>query len=199
MGKPINLTGRKFGKLTVLYKIHNTNNHVFWLCVCDCGNLTEVRTDALRKGDTKSCGCLTCKHGKCTTKLYKVWLSMKQRCTNPKNKAYKNYGGRGIAVCSEWLHDFTNFYNWAMNNGYKEGLSIDRVDNNGNYSPNNCRWANRKTQQRNRRDCIYYIINGEKHCLKEWCNILNLKYSTVKARLHYGWDIERALELGGTV
>lgn len=195
MGKPIDLTGHKFGKLAVLKKLHDTKGRVKWLCACECGNLTEIRTDVLRSGMTKSCGCLRVRHNKTDTKLYKVWLSMKQRCYNKRDKAYKNYGQRGIKMCDEWKDNFQVFYDWCMANGYKKGLTIDRIDNDKYYEPNNCRLVDRKTQQRNRRSCIYYKINGEKHCLMEWCEILGLNYSTVNGRLHHNWSIERALEL----
>lgn len=121
---------------------------------------------------------------------------MKQRCYNPNNKRYKDWGGRGIAVCSEWKDDFQTFYDWAMVNGYKEGLQIDRIDNNGNYEPNNCRWIDRKQQARNRRSNINYTINGKTRCILEWCEILGLKPKTVYQRIHYyNWTIEQALEI----
>lgn len=135
------------------------------------------------------------KHRKSNTKLYKVYHHIKDRCYNKNDKRYKDYGERGIYMCSEWLDDFMNFYNWSMNNGYNDNLTIDRIDNNKGYSPNNCRWVDRKTQQQNRRNCIYYTINGETHCLKEWCEILNLNYSTVQVRVYRGWDVKKALEV----
>lgn len=136
------------------------------------------------------------KHGKRYSKLYNVWNVMKQRCYNPNNKRYKDWGARGIAVCSEWKDDFMNFYEWAMSNGYKEGLTIDRIDNSGNYEPNNCRWITNKEQARNRRSNINYTINGETRCILEWCEILGLKPKTVYQRIHYyNWTIEQALEL----
>lgn len=120
---------------------------------------------------------------------------MKDRCYNRRCSNYKNYGGRGIKMCDEWLNDFMSFYNWAMSHGYIEGLTIDRIDVNGNYEPNNCRWVDMKQQQRNRTDNRYFIINGETHCLSEWCEILGLKYRTVYSRLQRGWMIYDALEL----
>lgn len=200
MGKIKDLTGQKFGKLTALYKLHNINKQgAYWLCVCECGNITEVRGNHLSNGNIKSCGCyrkeVNTIHCKAGTRLYNVYLSMKDRCYNKNDRAYTSYGGRGIVVCQEWLDDFMNFYNWAMDNNYKEGLSIDRIDNNGNYEPNNCQWATRTQQQRNRRNNKNYTINGETHCLAEWCEILNLRYGTVHQRLEYGWPIEKALGL----
>lgn len=198
------ITGQTFGRLTVLYRIHKCNKrHAYWLCVCKCGNLTEVRGSHLTGEKIKSCGCLLhdsheptyIKHNKTNTKLYSVWSNMKDRCYNDKNHNYDDYGGRGIDVYSEWRNDFMSFYNWAINNGYKEGLSIDRIDVNGNYEPNNCRWATTKQQLRNTRKNIYFTINGETHCLSEWCEILDLKYETIRQRVARGWNIENALEL----
>lgn len=135
-------------------------------------------------------------HHKSNTRLFHIWCGVKQRCYYHKHKQYKDYGGRGIAVCDEWLRDFMNFYNWAITNGYRENLTIDRIDNNGNYEPNNCRWVTIKQQQRNKSTCRNITINGETHCLMEWCEILNLKYDKIRMRLNrLGWSIERALEL----
>ena len=121
---------------------------------------------------------------------------MKNRCYNISNKEYKNYGERGIKVCDEWKDDFMAFYNWSMANGYNDTLTIDRIDNNGNYEPNNCRFINYKQQQRNTTRTKHITINGEKHCLKDWCIILGLNYSTITARINkLNWTIERALEL----
>lgn len=121
-------------------------------------------------------------------KLHNVWNGMKNRCYN------KNYGGRGITICSEWKDNFQAFYQWSIDNGYKEGLSIDRVDNDKGYSPDNCRWTDRKEQAQNRRTSKMYTINCETHCLKKWCEILNLKYRTIHKRIYtHGWDIETAL------
>lgn len=135
----------------------------------------------LQSGSVKSCGCLHLEinrtilrtlnitHDKTNTKLYQVWSSMKQRCYHGNNKNYKHYGGRGIIMCDEWLNDFMNFYNWSMDNGYDDTLTIDRIDVNGNYEPSNCRWATMKQQNRNQRRTIYFTYNNETHCLKEWC------------------------------
>lgn len=135
------------------------------------------------------------KHGMKHTRLYRTWLHIKTRCYNQKYSRYKDYGGRGIKVCDEWRNDFMNFYNWSMKNGYKENLTIDRIDNDKGYSPSNCRWQTNKQQCRNRRNNKMYTANGEAHCLAEWCEILNLSYSTVYARLSRDWPIEQALEL----
>lgn len=133
---------------------------------------------------------------KSNKRIYNIWRTMKQRCYNKNNSKYKNYGARGINICNEWLNDFMNFYNWAMDNGYREDLSIDRINVDGNYEPSNCRWATPKQQSRNMTTNINYTINDEAHCLSEWCEILNLNYKTVYARVHeFNWPIEQALEL----
>ena len=121
---------------------------------------------------------------------------MKKRCYNSNDKAYNYYGGRGIKVCDEWLNDFQTFYDWSMNNGYNEHLTIDRIDVNGNYEPNNCRWVDYKIQNRNSRHNTLFTIDGETRCLSEWCEILNLNYKNVLARVtRYNWSIGEALEL----
>ena len=197
------ITGQKFGKLTVLYplKYYKNGYGMWWLCVCECGNLTLVKGGDLRrkKFGRKSCGCLqkiaSKKHGKRHTRLYYIWTDMKQRCYNINLPAYRWYGGRGVVVYSEWKDDFMNFYDWSMANGYSDNLTIDRIDVDGNYSPDNCRWADWKQQNRNKRSNTIITINGETHCLKEWCEILGLRIGTVCQRLYYGWSMEKALEL----
>lgn len=147
------LIGQIFGKLTVLSQIRKENSmHFYWNCRCECGNNIVVRSSHLRSGNTKSCGCIKKeylkanklgeKHGAYLSKLYAVWEAMRQRCKNPTAQAYKNYGGRGISVCNEW-NDFQKFEAWALSHGYKEGLSIDRIDNDGDYCPENCQWLTR--------------------------------------------------------
>lgn len=198
------ITSRKFGKLTALDRLHNIKGRTKWLCICDCGNLTEVKTVKLTTGHTRSCGCLQkeitsehfTKHGRSKTRLYKIWQGMKKRCYNVNTKEYSYYGGRGIKVCEGWCNDFQTFYDWSMENGYNESLTIDRINYNGNYEPNNCRWTDYKTQNRNSRHNKQFTINGEARCLSEWCEILNLNYKTVLARINqYNWTIEQALEL----
>ena len=201
MSKFKDISGKKFGRLTALYKLHNHHDkgHTYWLCACDCGNLVEICLSSLQNGKTKSCGCLRkdiiTKHGKSNTRLYNIYYAMKVRCYNKNRKDYKNYGGRGIKICDEWQDNFQAFYDWSMSHGYDDTLTIDRIDNNGNYEPNNCRWVTVKQQNRNRRSNINFTCNGETHCLKEWCEILGLNYSTVQIRIQRNWSIERALEL----
>lgn len=149
------MIGKKFGKLTVLEETGERDKYKYkiYKCQCDCGNIIYVNSNKLKSGNTKSCGCLKIKkltkRGKCYTRLYGIYNNMKARCHNKKHRDYQDYGGRGIAVCSEWLNDFMNFYNWAMENNYQDGLTIDRIDVNGTYEPDNCRWTTQKEQQTN--------------------------------------------------
>ena len=136
---------------------------------------------------------LRIKHGFCGTKIYKKWEDMKARCNNPNNKRFKDYGGRGIKICDEWLADFMNFYNWAICNGYKEGLTIERIDNNGNYEPSNCKWITRAEQMKNTRNCHYIEYNGETHCISEWLKILGITSRSIANKLYKGYPIEKLI------
>lgn len=184
-----NLVGKKFGRLEVLKRVENKGKETMWLCKCDCGKESIVFSSNLLKGHTKSCGCLkkeskgNLKHGFSATKLGYIYCNIKNRCFNVKCKEYKFYGGRGIKLCSEWLKDAKKFYEWATNNGYKEGLTIDRIDVNGNYEPNNCRWISRKEQNKNRRTNILITYNNETYILNDWSKRTGIDSRTIKSRI----------------
>lgn len=191
MSELIDLTGKRFGKLIVVCRVQNNkHNQPQWKCVCDCGNETVVVGQKLRKGITKSCGCLVREqktrltHGMTGTVLHNRWLNMKSRCYNPKNKRYARYGGRGIFVCEEWL-DFQNFYNWAIQNGFSKELSLDRIDNNKGYSPDNCRWATPRQQANNTKRNVFVEYKGERKTVAEWCRELGLDKRIVYSRMEY--------------
>lgn len=133
------------------------------------------------------------KHGKSNTRLFRIWAHIKDRCFNNKNDAYKNYGARGIGMFPEWKNDFMAFYNWAMANGYRDNLTIDRIDNNSGYSPNNCRWITMKEQHRNTRRNTFLIYRGEKRCVSEWGELLGISKETLLSRIKNGWSVERIL------
>ena len=199
------MSGERIGMLTVLRRAENRNKSVYWLCRCDCGEEKEMAASSLRDGLTRSCGChrkrvsatlcqsLNLSHGKSQTPLYRVWANMNYRCNNPSAKAYPHYGGRGITVCCEW-QDFNAFHKWAMSSGYRPGLSIDREDNDGDYSPDNCRWANAVEQGNNRRNCRHMEFRGQRKTLAEWAREIGVSRSTLASRIRAGLDVEQVLK-----
>lgn len=213
MAKFEDLTGQKFGRLTVIKRAENSKcGRTRWLCKCECGNYKDVQSIHLKNKKILSCGCLAIEntikrnssHNLSKIRMYKIYHGMKQRCYNSKNPEYHNYGGRGIIICNEWLDKedgFINFYNWAIQNGYSKDLSIDRIDVNGNYEPSNCRWADEKIQSNNKRCSHYITYKNETHTMKEWCEELNLKYGIVKSRIYRNWTPEEAFEtpIGGKI
>lgn len=161
-------------------------------CLCECGNYIIVMAKDIKSGYKLSCGCHREKRK--GTRLYSIWQGIKSRCYNPNTTHYNKYGGRGIVMCDEWKNDFLLFKQWALLNGYKDNLTIDRVDVDGNYEPTNCRWATMVTQSNNRRDNCIVEYNNESHTLSEWCRITGIKVITLWDRLNLlGWSIEKAL------
>lgn len=197
------LTGREFGRLVACKVVRRVRWRDQWLCKCSCGQEKVVGSNNLLNGSTQSCGCyrrevwrekLTT-HGGSGSKLYKVWSSMRGRCDCPTDMGYKHYGGRGISVCREWA-SFAVFEQWAVANGYRAGLTIERIDNDGNYEPSNCRWATRKEQTRNRSSFNrMFSFRGKTACLAELAEDAGMKAGTVGYRINnLGWSIEKALE-----
>lgn len=195
------LTGQRFGRLTVIGMADTDTRKTYWICQCDCGKIKQVRSDGLICGNVKSCGCLKAERDKINlnqseakkrfaergfkvggTRLYQIWQGMKKRCYNPNDARYYRYGGRGIVVCDEWENNYIAFYNWAMSNGYSDDLTIDRINNDENYTPDNCRWATNKEQCNNRSTNINITIGNSTKTLAEWCEIFNLDYVKIHAR-----------------
>lgn len=201
MRKKSDLTGKKFGKLTVIEAAGKTDaGAILYKCKCDCGGEKVVRNDHLKSGAIQSCGCIVKKQkGLHNTKLYSVWSGMKKRCHNPKNFNFKNYGGRGVSVCDEWRNDFLSFYKWAIENGYKEGLAIDRIDNDRNYEPSNCRWVTPKVNGNNRRTSRHIEYNGRLYTIPELAELFSTKYEVFYSRLYReGFSIEKYIEKYGS-
>ena len=183
--------GDKFNKLTAIKFIEKRNSQQYWLFICDCGIEKVIRVENVKIGHTKSCGCLQkeIKHGMIKTRVYKSWQSMKDRCLNKNNPAYKNYGDRGITICDEWL-DFENFLK-DMGERLK-GKSIDRINNNGNYCKENCQWATQKEQNNNTRTNIFLTYKNKTQTMSQWAKELKINRHTLYWRIRNGWDIKRA-------
>lgn len=197
------LTGRKFGRLTVVGLQDTGTRKTYWICQCDCGNLKLVRSDSLQCGAIKSCGCMKKEQDSKNlmaseakkkymqtgekvggTRLYSIWQGMKSRCYNEHDARYDRYGGRGITICDKWKYDFIAFKRWAEAHGYADNLTIDRVDNDLGYSPDNCRWATNEEQCRNRSTNIKIKIGNSTRTLMEWCDIFQVDYKTVVGAYH---------------
>lgn len=196
------LTGQRFGRLTVIERVGwNVHKDSTWRCLCDCGNLTVKSSPGLRNGKNPSCGCwkkeriseTKTKHGKSGTRLYGIWKAMNQRCNNPNHRKYRYYGGKGITVCDEWAQNFQTFFEWSIENGYTDSLTIDRIDNNKGYSPENCQWETVKHQHNHTSGNRFITYNGETHSLAEWGEKVNIKPGVIWDRLARGWAVERAL------
>lgn len=200
-------SGDKFGKWTIIEeiapKIISKKPRRMFRCKCECGNIGEVQLACLRNGHSTSCGCeqkkraseTQTKHGLAEKHpLYCTWKNMKKRCNNPNTSEYKNYGGRGISVCESWSNNFQEFYNWAINSGWSKELTIDRIDTNGNYCPENCRWATIEVQLNNTTKNHYIEYNGETYTLSTLAKYLNIPYNIVRYRLsNCKWNIEQLL------
>ena len=202
MSALIDLTGNKYGLLTVISRSENAPNGVaVWKCKCECGNITFVRGNNLKSGGVKSCGCLRkivnkrrTTHNMSKTRLYREWTSIKARCCYNSQKGYKSYGKRGIKVCDEWVDSFETFASWATSTGYQDDLTIERIDNNKGYNPDNCKWIPLSEQSKNRRSNILVEYNGEIHNLSEWCKAFGVDYRLVHNRIYKnGWSFERAM------
>lgn len=202
MAIKIDLTGQRFGKLTVTgIAVDIPGKKKKWNCRCDCGNECIVSGSNLRSGHTTE--CLRCgyeatrayntTHGKTGTKIYAIWRGMLNRCENPKAKSFPDYGGRGIKVCPEW-HDGGTFIKWAENSGYAEGLEIDRIDNNGDYEPDNCRWIERLLNSNNKRNNKLIEHNGETKTLAEWARVYNVSYKNLSRCLLVGYSLDDAVK-----
>jgi hypothetical protein len=197
--KRLNLTG-KFGRWTVISEAKTIEGQTWFECQCECGTKREVRGSILKGRASLSCGCLQKDvmqkmketHGKSYSQIHNAWCAIKTRCNNTKNPNYQRYGGRGIKVCKEWAESFEKF---AADVGEPPSRkhSIERIDNQGNYEPGNCRWATKTEQARNRRTSHFIVINGEKHCLSEWLEIKGLNKSTFEGRIRRGWTEQDAI------
>lgn len=202
MGKEIiNLTGQKFGALTAVEFLGRKNKHSIFRCACECGGETITTSNNLRRGHTKSCGCLSIKtvidrsvtHGLSNHPLYSIWCGMKNRCYYEGHNRHQLYVDKNVYVCDEWLTDYTKFHNWALENGWKRGLTVDRRNNYGPYSPDNCRIATQKVQSRNKSNNVNITYNGETKILIEWSEHLGISYGKIQTRYKRGWPIEEVL------
>lgn len=190
--KKLNIAGERFNRWEALEVVNNTKIKTYWLCRCDCGKEKEIALTSLTSGLSRSCGCLRKEqmttHGLTKSPEYTTWLSMNQRCTNKKDPNYKSYGGRGVTVCDRWGKSFECFLEDM--GARKKGMTLDRINNDGNYEPKNCRWADKKTQGNNRRSNHCLTINGQKLTITEWSRQLSLSRSTIQHRLRAGWKNE---------
>lgn len=197
----------KYGRLKII-SLHHTRQYLYksgikktieyYLCECECGKKAIIEKNRLKTGRTKSCGCLRKEiiskikgtHHLTKTRIFRIWDCMKTRCLNKNYTYFKHYGGRGITICDEWKNDFMSFYNWAINNGYKENLTIDRINNDGNYEPSNCRWVTMKEQNRNQSKNKFITYRGKTLCLTDWAKLIGIGKSSLKYRLNCGWSMD---------
>lgn len=208
-GRGRDITGERFGRLIAIKKTGSDNKRngrgCKWLFQCDCGKTVEYYLKDVTCGKCVSCGCREKEtqqenkfkptHGASDTPLYGVWCTIKRRCYNENSQRYYRYGARGIKMCDEWKNSFEAFQSWATNNGYKKGLSIDRIDNDGDYCPENCRWANAYTQANNKSINVHLSMEQETHTIAEWSRITGIKSRTIQRRIENGWSVEDALTI----
>ena len=207
MPKFKDLSGMKFSRWNVICRVEDKvskggTHYTQYRCVCDCGVTRDVIATSLTSGRSKSCGCLgretsrlVCGnnfriHGETKTRLYQIYAGMKKRCLSQNAYNFTNYGGRGISICEQWLNSWEAFREWAYSNGYSDELSIDRIDVNGDYTPDNCRWVGRVAQANNRRSSRYITYNNETHTLAEWANILDIPYKRLHKWINKGKTLE---------
>jgi hypothetical protein len=199
MGKFVDLTSIRVGRLTVLHRGKNIAKQPSWVCLCDCGNETQVVASSLKSARTRSCGCLRTEvtkktmttHGLTNSPEYGIWSAMKKRCYDTNNQDYKNYGGRGITVCDRWVNSFANFY--ADLGAKPNAYSLDRIDVNGNYEPSNCKWSSLEKQANNKTTSAFYTLNGETNTIAQWARKMNIKPTLLRKRLCNGMDISKAI------
>lgn len=202
MPKFIDLTGQRFGRLTIVSRAPDTlPGRARWNCVCDCGTRTVSRSDAFKNSKNASCGCYNNElsvarlktHGKTHTPEYKIWQGMRSRCKNPSNAAFYKYGARGIIVCQRW-HNFEHFF---ADMGKRPSIkhSIDRLDGTKNYQPDNCRWATARQQQNNLKNNVRLSHKGKSLTVGEWSKVVGLKPKTIQGRMRLGWSVADALTL----
>lgn len=202
------LTGKRFGRLLVLRR-HGTNPNkcATWLCRCDCGNEKVAVGSYLTHGETRSCGCLRREyardsmktHGRSKTRLYRVWVGMKNRCLNEKTDNYQYYGAKGISICEEWIDDYPAFEAWALSHGYDDSAgaqecTLDRIDNSKDYSSDNCRWVDHKQQCNNQSSNRVFTYRGQTKTMSEWADAVGIKYATLRARIAKGMPFEKAIQ-----
>lgn len=197
----IDITGQKFGKLTAIKRADTSSKKVFWVCKCDCGNLTTVESYKVRTGHTTSCGCVNAAnlakgkptHGYSKTRTYLIWSLMIHRCRNPNSPIYHHYGGRGITVDPKW----DTFMGFLEDMGKApDELTLDRIDNDKGYSKENCRWVTMAVQANNKRNNRYLTSNGETLSLSQWARKLGVCTETIRKRLNRGWTVESAVTVG---
>lgn len=202
--KGLDISGVRYGRLVAIEKVgKNKSGNAIWNCKCDCGNIVNVCISNLRNSHTKSCGCYAkdlshnrkprLTHGMSRTRIYHIWQGIKQRCYDERSTSFEHYGAKGITMCKEW-ETFEVFCEWAYNNGYNDKLTIDRKDVLGNYEPDNCRWVDVKTQNRNKETTCYITLNGETKSLGEWHELLGIPISTMVNRRNKGLPAELILQ-----